>query len=339
MIGLWYLSIDLMKNGRTTQPELDRASRLIRWLEIINHHAEPVPVSDLIRIAKATAGVSEVTLRADLAALCALKGIERRSRGYFGVAGSGTPANCAQRTSGAVFYTRLRRRAEEKIAIARIAAEAVAADPDLRVVLLDAGSTAYYVAEILSEQPGLDIVVWTPNLAAAGVLTGTPGISVRLLGGEVQADYAAVAGDETAAALRRLAGVSDSELPDFFAGACCVLDINALLPGGLLCTDESSERQQKQLMLRLAGAILVTADRSKLLGSHLGAGVHEICRLQDLGPPKSFRLITSSPLTGEVKQELSEMFCQAFGRFSVIEAEGAESWIASSQTGTASCVE
>ncbi|HEU4753896.1 MAG TPA: hypothetical protein VFU47_12380, partial [Armatimonadota bacterium] len=256
----------------------ERAARMMRLLEYVNQQERPVPVSELVELAGREFGVSEVTLRSDLSALCALSSLRKLARGTYEAArGESGPAGAA----GTLFGTRLRHRSESKIAIAGATVRALTARPDLRVLLLDAGTTTYYVADLLSERGGLDLIVWTPSVAAASRLAGARGISVRLLGGEYHPEYAVVSGDETARALRALAGPEAAEgglsapLPQF-AGTHCVLDLNYVSPDGCLYTDESKERLQKRLMADLAEEVTLVADNSKLFGRRLGLQAHEV---------------------------------------------------------------
>src|SRR4051794_29184734 len=96
----------------------ERSTRLLRLLEQINEHEGPVPVSALTDLAGREFGVSEVTLRSDLAALCALRGVRKVGRGmYETLPGPGNGSGCAP-AAGTLFGTRLQYRAEQKIAIA-----------------------------------------------------------------------------------------------------------------------------------------------------------------------------------------------------------------------------
>jgi DeoR/GlpR family transcriptional regulator of sugar metabolism len=287
----------------------ERAARMMRLLEHINERDE-VPVGELAELARRDLGVSEVTLRSDLAALCALRGIRKAARGTYQVA---TEAGGLAFLGGSLFATRLRHRSESKIAIAGTVAQILAGQPDLRVLLLDAGTTTYFLADRLSEMSGLDLIVWTPSVAAAARLGGSRGISVRLLSGEFQPDYAVVSGDETARALRALAG-PDADPSDLaaalpqFAGAHCVLDVNYVSPEGRLYTDESSERLQKRLMAELAEEVTIVADHSKLFGKRLGLQAHPVCDLAELGNKRAVRLVTDAAATAEQRDRLRSLF-------------------------------
>lgn len=304
--------------------------RTMRLLEYLNDQDRPVPVSELAELATREFGVSEVTLRSDLTALCALSGVRKLARGTYQALRSQADSVSGGST---LFATRLQHRSESKIAIADAVVQGLAASPDLRVLLLDAGTTTYYVADRLSERSGLDLVVWTPSVAAASRLAGARGVSVRLLGGEYHPDYQVVSGDETARALRALAGTEAEEadlngpLP-LFPGTHCVLDVNYVSPEGRLFTDESKERLQKRLMAELAESVTLVADHSKLFGRRLGLQAHEVHALTHLSGKKQVRLVTDSAASAEQRAELERLLPQVLPRhaLTVSEAGGAISY-------------
>lgn len=290
----------------------ERAARMVRLLEYINEANRAVPISELQSLTASEFGVSEVTLRSDLSALCALRGVRKLARGTYA-----PDAPDAVNSSQSLFSTRLLRRSESKIVIAREAVRRLVAQPDLRVLLLDAGTTTYYVADQLSERAGLDVTVWTPSVAAAYRLSGARGVSVRLLGGELQPEYAAVSGDETARALRALAGVDaelaglDQPLPSF-AGTHCVLDVNSITSEGKLFTDESKERLQKRLMAELSEDLTVVADHSKLFQPQLGFRAHEVYALERFKAKRRITVITDSEASGAQREMLQQVLFQAY---------------------------
>ena len=290
----------------------ERAVRMMRLLEYVNQQERPVPVSELVELARREFGVSEVTLRSDLSALTAIRGIRKAARGSYETTDSATPSG-----QGSLFGTRLQHRSENKLAIAGAVAEILARQADLRVLLLDAGTTTYYVADRLSEHAGMDLIVWTPSVVAASRLAGSRGVSVRLLGGEFQPDYAVVSGDETARALRALAGPEaeaaglDGTLPQF-PGTHCVLDVNYVSPTGRLYTDESKERLQKRLMTDLAEEVTLVADHSKLFGRRLGLQAHEVYSFEQLSAKRAVRLVTDDAASEEVRQGIRALLERAF---------------------------
>lgn len=293
----------------------ERATRMMRLLEFLNDQERPVPVGELAEVAGREFGVSEVTLRSDLTALCALYGVRKAARGTYEAVRGGRGPELA---GGSLFATRLQHRSEHKIAIASAVAELLGRPGDLRVLLLDAGTTTYYVADRLSERSGLDLIVWTPSVSAAFRLAGARGVSVRLLGGELQPDYAVVSGDETARALRALAGSEaeaaplDAALPQF-PGTHCVLDVNYIAADGRLYTDESKERLQKRLMADLAEEVTLVADHSKLFGRRLGLQAHEVYSLEQLRTKRCVRVVTDPDVSEEQKSQLQELLTRSLG--------------------------
>ncbi len=300
----------------------ERAVRILGLLEYLNSQERAVPVSELALLAHREYGVSEVTLRSDLAALCSLSGVRKLSRGTYEAVRDHTSPSLS---TGSLFGTRLLHRAEQKIAIAGSVAGVLLTQSDLRVVLLDAGTTTYYLADRLSESTGLDVIVWTPNVAAATRLAGSRGISVRVLGGEYQSEYFAVAGDETVRALRSLQDGCAAQATGPYPGVHCVLDVNQISPDGGLFTDESRERQQKSLMAELAEDLTIVADSSKLFARRLGYQPHSVLRLSELGEKRSVRVVTDSRATPEQRAVLKEMLQTAFpmAGFEAVESEGA----------------
>lgn len=309
----------------------ERATRMMRLLEYINECNRAVPISELQSLAASEFGVSEVTLRSDLSALCALRGVRKLARGTYA-----PEAGDAVQPGQSLFSTRLQRRPESKIAIAREVVRRLVNQSDLRVLLLDAGTTTYYVADQLSERAGLDVTVWTPSVAAAYRLAGARGVSVRLLGGELQPEYAAVSGDETARALRALAGIDaemealDQPLPSF-AGTHCILDVNSITRQGRLFTDESKERLQKRLMAELAQDLTLVADHSKLFQPQLGFRAHEVSSLAQFTGKRRVSIVTDGSASREQQDLLLQVLTEAYpgARMGIEESQAAIACIAS----------
>ena len=114
----------------------ERSTRMMRLLEHLNAQERPVPVSELAELAGREFGVSEVTLRSDLAALTALRGVRKLARGtYEALPPAGEAPGAPGTEAGTLFATRLRHRAEEKIAIAGAVVRALNGCAGLRVLL------------------------------------------------------------------------------------------------------------------------------------------------------------------------------------------------------------
>ncbi len=168
---------------RSRLPELKRAERLQRVLELLDSR-DNVQVSEL---SKAFA-VSEVTVRHDLAHL-AQQGLVARVRG-------GVRA-LPRAQSELAFDARLRLRADEKRAIARLAATLVVEGES---VALDSSTSAYYLALELRRKR--ELVVVTNGLLIAAALADAPGVTVLLTGGMLRQAAMSVVGDLAAEVLR-----------------------------------------------------------------------------------------------------------------------------------------
>jgi DeoR/GlpR family transcriptional regulator of sugar metabolism len=131
--------------------------------------------------------VSEVTVRHDLAHL-AEQGLVARVRG-------GVRA-LPRAQSELAFDARLRLRADEKRAMARLAAALVA---DGESVALDSSTSAYYLALELRRKR--ELVVVTNGLLIAAALADAPGVTVLLTGGMLRQPAMSVVGDLAAQVL------------------------------------------------------------------------------------------------------------------------------------------
>jgi DeoR family transcriptional regulator of aga operon len=167
---------------RSRLPELNRAERLQRVLELLDTQ-DSVQVSELSE----SFAVSEVTVRHDLAHL-AQQGLVARVRG-------GVRA-LPRAQSELAFDARLRLRADEKRAMARLAASHVV---DGESVALDSSTSAYYLALELRRKR--ELVVVTNGLLIAAALADAPGVTVLLTGGMLRQAAMSVVGDLAAEVL------------------------------------------------------------------------------------------------------------------------------------------
>jgi DeoR/GlpR family transcriptional regulator of sugar metabolism len=152
-------------------------------LEILDSR-ESVQVSELSE----AFAVSEVTVRHDLAHL-AEQGLVARVRG-------GVRA-LPRAQSELAFDARLRLRADEKRAMARLAATLVG---DGESVALDSSTSAYYLALELRRKR--ELVVVTNGLLVAAALAEAPGVTVLVTGGMLRQAAMSVVGDLAAEMLR-----------------------------------------------------------------------------------------------------------------------------------------
>ena len=162
-----------------------RRSRLTELLQERGY----LPISELC----VELGVSEATARRDLSAL---EGEERITRTYGGALGEFN-------LSFTSFRERLRQGMDGKVAIARIAASLI--KPGMRVYL-DAGTTAFAIAQELRRNlpEGLNII--TNNLALLDILGTLSSAKTILLGGQLLERQSVLLGSEAvkAAAARNI---------------------------------------------------------------------------------------------------------------------------------------
>jgi DeoR family transcriptional regulator, aga operon transcriptional repressor len=164
-------------------PELTRAERLQRVLELLDT-MDSVQVTEL----SDAFAVSEVTVRHDLAHL-AEQGLVARVRG-------GVRA-LPRAQSELAFDARLRVRADEKRAMAQLAAKLVVEGES---VALDSSTSAYYLALELRRKR--ELVVVTNGLLIAAALAEAPGVTVLLTGGMLRQAAMSVVGDLAAEVLQ-----------------------------------------------------------------------------------------------------------------------------------------
>jgi DeoR/GlpR family transcriptional regulator of sugar metabolism len=168
---------------RSLLPELNRAERLQRVLELLETR-DSVEVSEL----SSAFAVSHVTVRHDLTHL-AQQGLVARVRG-------GVRA-LPRAQSELAFDARLRLRAEEKRAMARLAATLVTEGES---VALDSSTSAYYLALALRHKR--ELVVVTNGLLVAAALADAPGVTVLVTGGMLRQAAMSVVGELASEVLR-----------------------------------------------------------------------------------------------------------------------------------------
>jgi DeoR/GlpR family transcriptional regulator of sugar metabolism len=143
-----------------------------------------------VRACSDTLGVSEVTIRNDLAVL-EREGLLQRTWG-------GAMLRQQLRPEGA-FMARLQEHRDEKERIAVVAAQQV---HDNDTIFLDASTTAYYIAQHLKERQNLTII--TNGMYTALELGPLPTITTIVLGGQVRGDTGSLVGTLSADLLAKL---------------------------------------------------------------------------------------------------------------------------------------
>ncbi|MER7072491.1 DeoR/GlpR family DNA-binding transcription regulator [Terrabacter sp. NPDC000476] len=216
-----------------------------------------------------TLGVAAETVRRDLTAL-ERRGSLRR------VHGGAIPVERLEVEPS--LATRSGRLADVK---RRIAARALDELPSGGSIILDSGSTALAVAELLP--PDLDLTVLTNSLAAATVLASHPGISLYLLGGRVRGTTGAAVGDWATGPL------ADVTVDVAFLGT------NGLSVARGLTTPDQSEALVKRAMVGAARKCVVLTDSSKTGDAHL----HRFAQVADVDV-----VITDTDVDDDVAAEI-----------------------------------
>lgn len=167
-----------------TNPEPHATHRELELLESLRGFGGSARTSNLAD----ALGVSEETVRRTVKAL-AKSGLVQRVHG--GVYLSNSEAQSP-------VLSRLGKRTEEKLRIARAAARMI---PDRSAVFLDVGSTSAYVAQALAARGGLTIL--TNSLHVAQTLLHASGNRVFFAGGELRMVESGVFGTDTLAYVTR----------------------------------------------------------------------------------------------------------------------------------------
>lgn len=207
----------------------DRRSEIIRHLQK-RQRASTRALSDLFQ-------VSEVTIRHDLTNLEQQGWITRVHGG----------AEIVPQLQGEQsFALRQTLHAEEKISIARAAAELVQAGD---TIILDSSTTAFQLALQLKESTELRVM--TNNLHAVAMLSNCAGIELVLLGGLVRNETASVVGPP---AEEMLSWFNADK--GFFGAAGLTLERG-------LADADVREAQVKRAMVKAAGQVNILLDSSK----------------------------------------------------------------------------
>lgn len=190
-------------------------------------------------------GVSTETIRKDLIFL-EKEGLAKKSHG-------------GAVSSGALFERPLAARSMEHVAEkAKIARTAVEMIPDGGVAILDAGSTTYQIAKLLTLKKGITIL--TNSASIAHVLSGTSN-TVFSLGGEMRGTSMAFVGPWTLHALETVRADIAFIGTDGFCGRT-----------GPTCA-AYAETEVKRAMVRASRAAAVVCDSSKFAAD----GMFQIC--------------------------------------------------------------
>ena len=190
-------------------------------------------------------GVTTETVRRDLA-LLERAGMLRR------VHGGAVPAGALTLVETGL-GERHGTRAEAKRAIAAAALDLLPRRDGS--VILDGGSSTAALADLLP--PDRRLYVATNSVPIAARLSGSPGVTLHVLGGRVRGITQTAVGDSTVRAME------DLRVDVAFLGA------NGITPGHGFSTPDEAEAATKRAMARSAQRVVVLADSSKLGREHL----------------------------------------------------------------------
>jgi DeoR/GlpR family transcriptional regulator of sugar metabolism len=184
-------------------------------------------------------GVSEATIRRDLAQLAKERRLVRTYGGATALVGSREPE--------ASLEERKATQREQKESIARVAAAHVA---DGDTVFLDGGTTCAALARYLSARQGLHVV--TNNLLAVMTLASVAAVRLTLIGGDVRTSSMSTLGPLAELTLSRLS------FDHAFLGA------DGVVAGFGLCEATAEQAWLKECIVARAADVVVLADSEKL---------------------------------------------------------------------------
>jgi DeoR/GlpR family transcriptional regulator of sugar metabolism len=183
-------------------------------------------------------GVSEMTIRRDLAALAEKSQIQRTHGG-------------AMLTERMILEFDYRERRETNRAAKRaIATEARKQVRSGQRIILDTGTTTLELASLLND--GTDLTVITPSLAVASELQHAPGVTVVLLGGAVRRGSPDLTGAVTEHSL------------ELFAADLVFQGADAIGQDGSIYNSDLQLAKVDKLMRGVATRCCVLADHSKI---------------------------------------------------------------------------
>jgi DeoR/GlpR family transcriptional regulator of sugar metabolism len=187
----------------------------------------------------AALGVSEATIRRDLAQLAKERRLVRTYGGATALVGSHEPEATLEERKAAQH--------EQKEAIARAAAAHVA---DGDTVFLDGGTTCAALARYLMARQALHVV--TNNLLAVMTLASASAIRLTLIGGDVRTSSMSTLGPLAELTLTRLS------FDHAFLGA------DGVVAGFGLCEATAQQAWLKECIVARAADVVVLADSEKL---------------------------------------------------------------------------
>lgn len=134
-----------------------------------------------------------------------------------------------------------------------IAEYAVNLIEDGDTIALDSGTTAYYLAELLTKKKDLTVV--TTDTRVSQILENCPGISVILAGGVIRKGFSCTVGT-----------ITNTVLSSFHVDKV-FMATNSVTSNGFLCTPNIEQANVKQTLISMGNQVFLLCDSSKF-GTH-----------------------------------------------------------------------
>jgi len=208
-------------------------ARRQKILQILGRDGQ-VRVAELSRLLDAT----PVTIRNDLDALEKDGFLER------------TQGGAVQSVGNAYQMDFLHRRQMNSTVKKRLAASVTEMIRDGDTILLNSGTTTYYIAVELKKRKNLNIV--TNSISAAVELGDHPTFRVILLGGDINAQYSFTHGSDAQEQLRN------------YRADYCILSVDGISSEAGVTTYHAEEAVMDRLMIERAACTIVAAESRKL---------------------------------------------------------------------------
>ena len=208
-------------------------ARRSRIIDILNRDGQ-VRIADLSRELSATS----VTIRYDLDALERDGYLERTQGGA-----TQTSLNCFNREC-------IRKKKENAAAKKKIARAAADLIEDGDTILINSGTTTYFIAAALKQKRNLRIV--TNSLTVAIELGSAPTFHVVLLGGEINSHDSFTYGSDVLEQLGR------------YRARYAILSIDGVCADGRVSTLHAEEALVERMMIERANETVIVADKGKL---------------------------------------------------------------------------
>ncbi|MBQ6798746.1 MAG: DeoR/GlpR transcriptional regulator [Oscillospiraceae bacterium] len=241
-------------------------ARRQKILQILSRDGQ-VRVAELSKLLDAT----PVTIRNDLDALEKDGFLERIQGG------------AVQSVGNAYQMDFLQRRQQNGAVKKRLAAAVTEMIRDGDTILLNSGTTTYYVAVELKKRKNLNIV--TNSISAAAELGDHPTFRVILLGGDINAQYSFTHGSDAQAQLRN------------YRADYCILSVDGISSETGVTTYHAEEAVMDRLMIERAACTIVAAE-SRKLGRE---GFSHVCEASEID-----WLVTDAALEQTAAEELQK---------------------------------